>query len=82
MDQQACLAPALATIHNFICLYDPDEIIELMDDAEDILPGVRTGDLAVGPVGAAGGALAESKRHDIANCMWLQYQVELTNRNI
>ena len=48
-----------------------------MDDAEDIQPGVRTGDLAVGPARAA----EESKRQGIANRMWLQYQAELTNRN-
>jgi hypothetical protein len=81
MDQQARLAPALAAIHNFIRLYDPDEISDLMDDAEDIQPGVRTGDLAVGPARAAEKALAESKRQGIANRMWLQYQAELTNRN-
>ena len=62
MDQQAHLAPALATIHNFICLYIPNEILELIDDAEDILPGVQTGDLAVGPARAAEKALAENRR--------------------
>ena len=81
MDQQARLAPALAAIHNFIRLYDPDEISDLMDDAEDIQPGVQTGDLAVGPARAAEKALAESKWQGIANRMWLQYQAELTNRN-
>ena len=81
MDQQVRLAPTLAAIHNFIHLYDPDGIADLVDDAEDIQPGVQTGDLAVRPARAAEKALAESKQHGIANCMWLQYQVELTNRN-
>ena len=52
-----------------------------MDDAEDIQPGVRTGDLAVGPARAAEKALVESKQQGVANRMWLQYQAELTNRN-
>jgi len=81
IDQQACLAPALAAIHNFIHQYNPDEILELMDDAEDVLPGVWTGDLAVGPAMAVEKVLAESKWHSIASRMWLQYQAELTNSN-
>jgi hypothetical protein len=81
MDQQTCLAPALAAIHDFICQYNPDEIQELIDDAEDILPGVQTGDLAVGPARAAEKALAENRQDDIANGMWLQYQAELANRD-
>ena len=81
MDQQARLAPALAAVHNFIHLYDPDEILELVDDAEDILAGVQTGDLAVGPARAAEKALAETRWDGIANRMWLQYQAELTNRD-
>jgi len=51
-----------------------------MDDAEDVLPGVPTGDLAMGPAMAVEKALAESKWHGIASCMWLQYHAELTNR--
>ena len=39
MDVQARLAPALATIHNFIWLYDPDEILDLLAEAEDTQPG-------------------------------------------
>jgi hypothetical protein len=83
MDIQARLAPALAAIHNFIGLYDPDEILDLVDEAEDIQPGVRipqTGDLALGPARAAERALADGKRDGIAQSMWVQYQAELADR--
>ena len=83
MDMQARLAPALAAIHNFIRLYDPDEILDLIDEAEDIQPGARvpqTGDLALGPARAAVRALADSKRDGIAQSMWAQYQSELADR--
>jgi hypothetical protein len=39
MDVQARFAPALAAIHNFLWLYDPDEILDLIDEAEDVQPG-------------------------------------------
>jgi hypothetical protein len=83
MDVQARLAPALAAIHNFIRLYDPDEILDLMDGAEDIQPGVRVpqiGDLALGPARAAERVLADGKRDGIARDMWIQYQAELADR--
>ena len=62
MDMQAWLAPALAAIHNFIWLYDPDKILELIDEAEDIQPGAQmpqTGELASGPARAAERLLAD-----------------------
>src|SRR3981189_3020985 len=83
MDTQARLAPALAAIHNFIRLYDPDEIIELIDGAEDMQPGTRvaqTGNFAVGPANAAERASADRKRDEIAQQMWIQYQAELERR--
>jgi len=41
MDVQAHLAPALAAIHNFIWLYDPDKILDLLAEADDTQPGAR-----------------------------------------
>jgi DDE superfamily endonuclease len=84
MDVQARLAPALAAIHNFIRLYDPDEILDLLAEAEDTQPGARipqTGDLALGPARAAERMLADGKRDGIAQSMWVQYQMELANRD-
>ncbi|KIM87701.1 hypothetical protein PILCRDRAFT_63771 [Piloderma croceum F 1598] len=83
MDIQAQLAPALAAIHNFIRLYDPDEILDLVDEAEDIQPGAwipQRGDLALGPARAVEKALADGKQDGIAQSMWVQYQAELVDR--
>jgi hypothetical protein len=82
MDIQARFAPALAAIHNFICLYDHEEIEDLIDDTNDMQPGARTGDLVVGPARGAEKALAESKCDAIAHSMWDQYQAELANRGV
>ena len=30
MDIQACLPPALAALHNFIRIHDPDEIVDIL----------------------------------------------------
>jgi len=63
MDVQAHLAPALATIHNFIQLYDPDEILNLLAEADDAQLGAQiqtTGDLALGLARAAEKAFADN----------------------
>jgi hypothetical protein len=68
MDVQAQLAPTLTAIHNFIQLYNSDEILDLIDEAEDIQPGawmLQTGDLAAGPARAAERALANGKWNGI-----------------
>ena len=64
MDVQACFAPALAAIHNFNQLYDPNEILDLIAEAENAQPGARiqqTGDLALGPARAAEKVLADGR---------------------
>ena len=69
MDVQAQLPSTLVAIHNFIQLYDPDEILDLIDEAEDILAGARipqTGDLTAGPARAVKRALADGKWDGIA----------------
>jgi hypothetical protein len=83
MDSQARLAPALAAIHNFIRSYDPDEILDLIDRAEDMQPGTReaqTGNLALGLANTAERASADRKCNEIAQSMWIQYQAELERR--
>jgi hypothetical protein len=52
MDIQAQFAPTLTAIHNFIRLYNSDEIFNLVDEAEDIQPRAQIpqmGDLALEP---------------------------------
>jgi hypothetical protein len=80
---QAHFPPALATIHNFIWLYDPDEILDLIAEAKDAQQGAQiqqTGDLALGPARAAEKVLAEGRQDKIVQWMWVQYQTELANR--
>ncbi|KAF8806605.1 hypothetical protein BYT27DRAFT_7101701, partial [Phlegmacium glaucopus] len=53
MEIQACIPPALAATHNFICDHDPDEIFEFQE-AFDPQPGsVLYGDLGTGPARCA-----------------------------
>ncbi|KAF8228723.1 hypothetical protein L208DRAFT_1290075, partial [Tricholoma matsutake] len=47
MDYQACIPAALAAVHNFICIHDPDEL-EGFVEADDIEPGFFAGELAEG----------------------------------
>jgi hypothetical protein len=64
MDVQACFTPALAAIHNFIWLYDPDEILDLIAEAEDAQPGAQiqqTGDLVLRPARASEKVLADAR---------------------
>jgi hypothetical protein len=90
MDIQARLPPALAALHNFIRKHDPDDIADF-DDVEDPQPGARAEE---GPAAAGEGQLAEGlpraaerrqtneRRDRIAQDMWIQYQTELSRRNL
>ena len=83
IDMQSWLAPALVAIYNFIQLYDPDEILDLLDEAENIQLGVQIlqmGDLVLGLTRAVEKALVNGKQDDIAQSMWAQYQGELVDR--
>jgi len=74
MDIQTCLPPALAALHNFIRKHDPDDLNDI-DNVEDPQPGMRTeGQLAEGVPRAAERQQAISRRSEIVQEMWLQYQ--------
>jgi hypothetical protein len=75
MDYQACLPAALAAIHNFICIHDPDELADFQE-VEDLQPGMQ-GNLVRGEVRRAERAQADTRCDDIANAMWAQYQGEV-----
>ena len=89
MDIQARLPPALAALHNFIRKHDPDDIADF-DNVDDPQPGARV----EGPAAAEEGQLAEGlpraaerrqtneRRDRIAREMWIQYQAELSRRNL
>ena len=47
LDIVARLTPALAALHNFICIHDPNEICDFLQDNSDLEPGYM-GELAGG----------------------------------
>jgi hypothetical protein len=73
---QARLPAAFAAIHNFIRDHDPLDI-ETDDELFDLDPGACTGELADGLPRAAERGCANSRREDIAQQMWAQYQAYL-----
>src|ERR1700679_401227 len=75
---QARLPLALAAVHNFIRIHDPDEIHDFNDAAKDLNPGY--GELAMGPANIAECDEAAMKRDIIAEAMWVAYQTELASR--
>jgi hypothetical protein len=89
MSIQARIPPALAALHNFIQLYDPEEI-QMYDDNDDDnhndadeLLGFRpdfVGELELGLVTPHEVAQANKRRDKIVDEMWEQYQCYLTDR--
>ena len=81
MSFQARIPPALAAIHNFICMYDPEELVDFTE-SEDLEPGFVSGGLAEGVAGRAERRQANKRQDEIANDMWTQYQAELQRRGL
>ena len=87
MDIQACLPPALAAVHNFIQKHDPNDIADF-DDVEDPQPGAHMegaaaeGQLADGLPRTAERQQTNERWDRIAQDMWVQYQAELSQRNL
>jgi hypothetical protein len=73
---------ALAAIHNFIRKHNPDELEELLEaEMEREVEGTYDeGDLADGPPTEAARGRMNRKRDEIAQDMWVAYQVELRRR--
>ena len=84
MDTQSRLPPALAALHNFIRMNDPDDMAEFGDNVDDPQPGIRAdkGQLSEGVPRAAEKRRAKETRDRIAQEMWVQYQAELARRNL
>jgi hypothetical protein len=79
MSIQARIPPALAAVHNFIRIHDPDEIHDFDDNtSRDLNPGY--GDLAIGPANIAERNMASEKRDIIAQAMWDAYQTQLATQ--
>jgi hypothetical protein len=79
MDYQARIPAALAAIHNFIRIHDPDELDGFLESG-DLEPGFVSGDLAAGRTRPAEKRQANERRDTIAAEMWAQYQAELEER--
>ena len=78
INYQANLPAALAAIHNFICVHDPEELASFQE-AQDWQLGMA-GELATGEARAVERAQANARCDNIANAMWAQYQVEIQQR--
>lgn len=76
LDIVARLPPALAALHNFIRIHDPNEISDFLQEDLDLEPGCgrETGELADGFPNAAERQAANARRDEIAQAMWIQYQ--------
>ena len=79
IDYQARIPAALAAIHNFIRIHDPDELEDFVD-ADDTEQGFFAGELAQGQTRTAERRRANARRDEIAAAMWEQYQAELQKR--
>ena len=85
MDIQARTPAALAAIHNFIRVHDPEDLADY-DDTYDLQPGQRvervaaTGQLSSGLTGRVEREQAGLERDKMAERMWTQYQQELKRR--
>lgn len=72
LDIVARLPPALSALHNFIRIHDPNEIKDFLRHEED--PEEDTGVLANGYPDATERQAANTRRDEIAQDMWIQYQ--------
>jgi hypothetical protein len=79
---QTMLVPAVCALHNFIILHDADDQIEINDEEMRVWveearpePGVLQGGIS-----AAETALANTRRDEIAQEMWVDYQKIRANR--
>jgi len=73
MKVQACIPPALCTIHNFIRIHDPNEIHDFDIVQADPGPG-QWGELALGPPTCQERVQADKRWDRIVQAMWISYQ--------
>ena len=79
MASQVRIPPALATIHNFIHVHDPEELASFAE-SESFKPGFASGELAAGQTRPAERRQANTRRDEVVVAMWVQYQAELQQR--
>jgi hypothetical protein len=75
MDVQVRIPPAMAAVHNFIRIHDPEEINDFTEIAGSIpAPAEEYGDLAAGVPSREERARATADRDEIAEQMFADYQ--------
>lgn len=78
---QAKFPPAMAAIHNFIRLHDPDSVDRDAEiEVERQPPHHQPGDLGTGSISRRERERATAKRDNIAKAMWAQYVAYLDAR--
>jgi hypothetical protein len=75
LETQAKFPPALAAIHNFICVHDLNDVSKEAEKEADMQPWHRRqlGDLGRGSISWRESQQASKRCDDIANVMWRQY---------
>ena len=78
LETQTKIVPALCALHNFICVYNPEENMGL-EELSAWAPRRGQEDYSHQGVSAQEKARANTKRDVIAKEMWRQYQEHLNN---
>ena len=78
LETQTKIVPALCALHNFICVYNPEEKMGL-EELSTRTPRLSSEDFSHQGVSAQEKARANTKRDDIAKEMWRQYQEHVNN---
>ena len=78
LETQQKLVPAICVLHNFICVYDPEEE-ERLEELSVQVPRRNPEDFSRRGVSAQEKARANTKRDVIAKEMWRQYQEHVNN---
>ena len=82
LDIQAQIPTALCAVHNFICLHDPDEGLIPGLDLPVFQEDQAGGSFAAEPNDLEDGGGGSTRRDEIAQAMWEDYQRVLAERDI
>jgi hypothetical protein len=73
IETQAQIISALAVLHNFICIHDPEDLIEDNDNDDHVTTEDSHGGLQ-NSVRPEERARAVARREEIARAMWADYE--------
>ena len=81
MATQAKIVTACGVMHNFICTYDPEQVLEPGEPAVvDTSPADARAVYGTGNIGGPETSRASKQREEIVKTMWLAYHQELEKR--